>query len=47
MRGNKHTNYEKMKVTCISGIFKTIYHNGTYLLLLGQRKLQSFGISCE
>ena len=44
MDGNKHINHEKVKVTVISGIFKTIYQNGSYLLLLGQRKLQSFEI---
>ena len=29
-------NYEKMKLTRSSGIFKTIYHNGSYLLLFGK-----------
>ena len=29
-----------MKTTSNSGILKTIYHNGSYLLLLGKRKLQ-------
>ena len=28
-------------------IYKTRYHNGSYLLLLGKRKLQSFEISQE
>lgn len=28
------TNYEKIKVTSTSEIFKTIQHNGSYLLLL-------------
>ena len=28
-----------------SGILKTIYYNGSYLLLFGKRKLQSFEIS--
>ena len=27
-----------------SGIYKTRYHNGNYLLLLGKRKLQSFDV---
>ena len=36
-----YTNYEKMKVTSSSRIFKTIYHNGSYFLLFGKRKLQS------
>ena len=34
----------KMKTTNCSEILKTIYHNG-YLLLSGQRKLESFEIS--
>ena len=36
-----------MKTTNSSGIVETIYHNGSYLLLLGKRKLQSFEISWE
>ena len=36
-----------VKVTGCFAIFKTIYHNGIYLLLFGNRKLQSFEISCE
>ena len=35
----------KMKTTSSSGILKTMYHNGSYLLLSGKRKLQSFEIS--
>ena len=36
----------KMKTTSSSGIIlKTMYHNGSYLLLFGKRKLQSFEIS--
>lgn len=38
-------NYEKMKVTCTSGKFKTRFANGSYLLLFGKRELQSFEIS--
>ena len=34
-----------MKPTSSPGILKTIYHNGSYLLLFGKRKLQSFEIS--
>ena len=30
-----------------SGIYKTGYENGSYLLLLGKRKLQKFQISYE
>ena len=38
-----------MKVTSICRLFKTTYYNGyngSYLLLLGKRKLQRFNISC-
>ena len=31
----------KMKITSSSGIFTTIYHNDSYLLLFGKRKLHS------
>ena len=31
-----------MKTSSNSGILKTIFHNGGYLLLFGKRKLQSF-----
>ena len=34
-----------MKRTSSSGILKTIYHKGSYLLVFGKRKLQSFEIS--
>ena len=34
----------KVKTTSSSGILKTIYHNGNYLLLFEKRKLQSFEI---
>ena len=47
MHRNKYVNYEKIKVTSSFGIFKVICHNGSYLLLLGKRKLQSFEISCK
>ena len=30
-----------------SGIYKTRYHNGSYLLLFGKENLQNFEISCE
>ena len=36
-----------MKITSTSGIFKTIYINGSYLFLFGKRKLQSLEVSCE
>ena len=39
--------YEKIKVNSSSGISKTLYHNGSYLLLLGKKILQIFEISCE
>ena len=42
LRSHKCTNFGKMKVACSSEIFKTIYHNGNYLLLFEKRKLQSF-----
>ena len=35
-------NYDKMKVTSSSGVFKTIYHIGSYLLLFEKRRLQKF-----
>ena len=35
----------KMKTASSSGILKTIYHNGSYLLLFRKRKLQIFEIS--
>ena len=44
---NKYKKYEKIKITGNSEIYKTIYHNSSYLLLLGKKKLQSFEISCE
>ena len=34
----------KMKTTSSSGILKTIYRNGSYLMLFGNRKLLSFEI---
>ena len=36
-----------METTTSSGILKTIYHNSSYLLLFGKRKLQSFEILLE
>ena len=35
----------KWKATSSSGIWNTIYYNGSYLLLFGKGKLQSFEIS--
>ena len=40
----KYTNYAKMKMNRSSGISKTIYDNGGYLLLFGKKELQSFEI---
>ena len=38
----------KTKATSSSGILKTVYHNGSYLLLFGNTKLtQSFLIAYE
>ena len=36
-----------MKTTRSSGILRAICHNGSYLLLFGKRKLQSFETSKE
>ena len=33
---------KKWKNTSCSGVYKTRYHNGSYLLLPGKGKLQSF-----
>ena len=38
-------NKQKTKRTSSSGTYKTRYHNGSYLLQLGKRKLLSFEIS--
>ena len=35
----------KMKPTSSSRILNTMYHNSSYLLLFGKKKLQSFQIS--
>ena len=35
---------QKIKTTRSSGILKTVYHNGSYLLLFGKRKVQNFEI---
>ena len=34
-----------MKITSTSGIYKTLYHNGSNLLLFYKRKFLSFKIS--
>ena len=36
---------KKIKITGNSEIYKTIYHNGSYLLLFGKKKLLGFEIS--
>ena len=36
-----------MKTTSGSGILNTVYHNVSYLLLFGRRKLRSFEILLE
>ena len=36
-----------MKVTIGSGLYQTIYHNGSYFLLFGIRKWQGLKISQE
>ena len=38
---------KKQKKRVSFEIYKAGYHNGSYLLLLGKRKLQSFQISYE
>ena len=43
----KSTNYEKIKLTSSSAIFKIIYHNGSQLMLFGKGKVQSLEISGE
>ena len=35
----------KIKTTSSSGVLKIMHHNGSYLLLLGKRNLQSFEMS--
>ena len=37
----------KMKISNSSGILRTPNHDGSFLLLFGKRKLQSFEISLE
>ena len=44
---NKYITNEKLKITGSSGVYKTVYYNGSYLLLFGDRKLLSFEISCD
>ena len=39
---NQHANYKEMKMASSSGMSETTHHNGSHLLLLGKRKLQSF-----
>ena len=36
-----------MKITSYFGIYKAIYHNGSFLFLFGKRKSQMFEILCE
>ena len=44
---NKYTSNEKIEKANSSGIYKTRYHNDSYLLLYGKEQLQNFEISCE
>ena len=37
----------KMKAASSSAISKSVYYNGSYLLLFGKKKLQNFPISWE
>ena len=34
-----------MKVTSSCEVFKTVYHNRSYLLLFGKKRLQNFGVN--
>ena len=43
----KYITYEKLKINSSSEKHKTIYHNGSYLLLFGKRQLLSFETLCE
>lgn len=38
---------KKMKITVSCGIYKTKYHNGSYLLSFGKRKLLSLEVSYD
>ena len=42
-----YTCNEKMKINSGFGIYTTIYHNGSYLLLFGNKQWQSFETSYE
>ena len=42
-----YRNYEKMKVTSGSGIFITMSHNNSYLLLFRKRKLQNSSLTLK
>ena len=44
---DRYTSYEKIKLTSSSTIFKTVYHNVSYLMLFGKRKSQNFEILGE
>ena len=39
---NKYTNKKAMEITRSSGIYKVIYHLGSYILLFGKTKEQKF-----
>ena len=43
---SKYITNENLKITCSSGIYKTINDEFSYLLLFGKRKLLSFEVSC-
>ena len=43
---SKYTDYEKLKINNSSRISKTIYHNGSYLMLFGKKILQSLSVWC-
>ena len=39
MRWDKYITYKKLKINSNSEIYKTMYHNSSYLLLFEKRKL--------
>ena len=47
MHVEKDVLYEKSKIASSPEIYKTMCHNGSYLLLLEKKKLLSFEVSCK
>ena len=46
-QGCKPKKNKKKKLTNSSATFKTIYFNGSYLMIFGKSKLQGFNIADE